>query len=153
MVRKPAVAPVIMKPKPAAAMPVPPPVAAPSNGAPDFHRILEQKKSEVMQSLGAQYDNISKLGRVAEEDQALNTHEEFLNVRLNRLDWQRLKQVEEALDRLKAGDYGICQDCEEPIPAKRLQAIPWARFCVPCQERMQEQEKHEEPERVTVSSW
>lgn len=126
---------------------------AASNGSPDFRRILEHKKTEVMQSLGAQYDNISGLGRVAEEDQALNTHEEFLNVRLNRLDWQRLKQVEAALDRLNAGDYGTCQGCEEPIPVKRLQAIPWAKFCVPCQEKIHEQERNEETESATTGSW
>ncbi len=128
-------------------------MAPPVSGRPDFRGILENKKTEVMQSLGAQYDNISKLGRVAEEDQALNTHEEFLNVRLNRLDWQRLKQVEAALDRLKAGDYGMCEHCEEPIPVKRLQAIPWAKYCVPCQERIQEQEQHEESEPATTGSW
>jgi DnaK suppressor protein len=42
--------------------------------------------------------------------------------------------VDEALDRLNAGDYGICLACEEPIPPKRLRAVSWARYCVACQE-------------------
>lgn len=124
------------------------------NGHPaDFHQVLLQKKAEVMQSLGAQYDNISKVGRVAEEDQAAVVHDEFLNVRLNRLDYQRLRQVDEALDRLKAGDYGTCQSCEEPIPPKRLQAIPWAKYCVRCQEKHADQERHDDFEPASSSPW
>lgn len=33
------------------------------------------------------------------------------------------------------GTYGVCASCEEPIPRRRLEAVPWARLCVPCQER------------------
>jgi DnaK suppressor protein len=46
----------------------------------------------------------------------------------------QLRMIEEALDRIEAGDYGICLGCEEQIPAKRLQAVPWAKFCVQCQQ-------------------
>jgi DnaK suppressor protein len=42
--------------------------------------------------------------------------------------------VEEALDRLDAGDYGTCQACDGPIAEKRLRALPWARYCVTCQD-------------------
>jgi DnaK suppressor protein len=47
---------------------------------------------------------------------------------------RRLRAVESALQRLAEGDYGTCTDCEEPIPIRRLKAIPWASRCVPCQE-------------------
>jgi len=43
--------------------------------------------------------------------------------------------LEEARRRLQAGSYGICQGCGEPIPEKRLKAVPYAAFCLPCQER------------------
>ena len=42
-------------------------------------------------------------------------------------------EVRLALAKLDAGDYGTCEDCEELIAAKRLAAVPWARFCVACQ--------------------
>jgi DnaK suppressor protein len=45
-----------------------------------------------------------------------------------------LRQVADALDRIATGDYGICLECEEPISAKRLTALPWAALCLPCQE-------------------
>jgi len=55
---------------------------------------------------------------------------------LNSLDYVQLRMIEEALDRIEAGDYGVCLGCEEPIPAKRLQAVPWAKYCVTCQQEM-----------------
>ncbi len=45
-----------------------------------------------------------------------------------------LSDVREALGRLEKGEYGICEDCEQSIPARRLDAIPWALVCVKCQE-------------------
>lgn len=48
----------------------------------------------------------------------------------------QLRQIQEALDRLELGEYGICLSCEAAIPAKRLRALPWAKYCVPCQERI-----------------
>jgi len=45
-----------------------------------------------------------------------------------------LREIADALHRLDQDTYGICMECEEPISAKRLDAVPWARFCVTCQE-------------------
>jgi DnaK suppressor protein len=45
-----------------------------------------------------------------------------------------LSDVHEAIAALDSGEYGTCEDCEERISAKRLDAIPWARVCVHCQE-------------------
>jgi DnaK suppressor protein len=47
---------------------------------------------------------------------------------------QMLSEVREALARLDTSEYGVCEDCEESIPQRRLDAIPWARVCVKCQE-------------------
>ncbi|MBL8290878.1 MAG: TraR/DksA C4-type zinc finger protein [Bryobacterales bacterium] len=41
-----------------------------------------------------------------------------------------------ALARLDSGEYGICVECERPIAAKRLAAVPWASHCVACQEQL-----------------
>jgi len=48
-----------------------------------------------------------------------------VSLRLNSLDYVQLRLVEEALDRIHTGDYGVCLACEKPIPPKRLQALPW----------------------------
>lgn len=99
-----------------------------------YHRMLLEKREQVMAGLGAKFDTLANMGRIAEEDQAQIDHDEFVSLRLNSLDYGQLRLVEEALDRVRSGDYGICLSCEHPIPPKRLQALPWARYCVPCQE-------------------
>lgn len=45
-----------------------------------------------------------------------------------------LKMVQEALKRIDAGDYGYCQSCEEEIQERRLDAVPWAKHCIRCQD-------------------
>jgi DnaK suppressor protein len=101
-----------------------------------YRKVLLEKRQSVMAGLGIKFDTLAKIGRVAEEDQAQLSHDEFISLRLNTLDYVQLKLIEEALDRIQAGDYGICLGCEEPIPAKRLQALPWAKYCVTCQQSL-----------------
>ena len=67
-------------------------------------------------------------------DLSQQSHEEWLFLNRNNLEKSLLREVEEALLRSREGTYGICQECEEPISSKRLQALPWAKFCVRCQE-------------------
>src|SRR6185312_17104751 len=45
-----------------------------------------------------------------------------------------LRNVRGALSRIADGSYGICLHCEEDIKIKRLDAVPWAKFCIKCQE-------------------
>jgi len=47
----------------------------------------------------------------------------------------RVSDVEAALNRLDAGQYGECKDCGRPIPVARLRALPWAPRCVDCESR------------------
>jgi DnaK suppressor protein len=47
---------------------------------------------------------------------------------------RQLTLVDEALLRLDDDEYGLCQNCEKSINQKRLAAIPWARYCLDCQE-------------------
>jgi DnaK suppressor protein len=99
-----------------------------------YRQMLLEKREEVLTALGAKFDTMARLGRVAEDDQAQISHDEFVSLRLNSLDYAQLRMIEEALDRLDSGDYGVCLACEEPIPAKRLRAVCWARYCVKCQD-------------------
>ena len=48
-----------------------------------------------------------------------------------------IHEIRSALDRIEEGSYGQCERCEEQIPAKRLDALPWARMCVTCQSAME----------------
>jgi|ERR1044071_53599 DnaK suppressor protein len=101
-----------------------------------YQQMLLEKRERVMAGLGIKFDTLAKMGRVAEEDQAQMSHDEFVSLHLNSLDYVQLRLIEEALDRIQSGDYGICLSCEETIPEKRLKALPWARYCVVCQEEV-----------------
>ncbi len=43
---------------------------------------------------------------------------------------KKLKDIENALDKIKYGTYGLCEDCDEEIEYKRLESKPWARLCI-----------------------
>ena len=58
-------------------------------------------------------------------------HEEVVRRRLA----DKSQQLAEALERVHDGTYGICQSCGCGIPRRRLEALPTATLCVPCQER------------------
>jgi DnaK suppressor protein len=47
-----------------------------------------------------------------------------------------LTSVDAALMAMQEGSYGVCADCGEPIATRRLQAIPWASYCIRCQEKL-----------------
>jgi RNA polymerase-binding transcription factor DksA len=49
-----------------------------------------------------------------------------------------LKDIDDALRRLELGTYGICEECGKPIDEARLEAVPWARYCVVDQARIEQ---------------
>jgi DnaK suppressor protein len=71
-------------------------------------------------------------------DKAANSYtKEFLFHQSD--DHRRILQlVEEALARIKNGDYGSCVACQEEVQQKRLEAVPWARHCIECQEKQEQ---------------
>jgi DnaK suppressor protein len=111
---------------------------SPANGNQSYRAELEEKRTGILRTLGAKFDIRAAMGRVAEDDQAQISHEEFISLQRNSLDYLQLRLVDEALSRLDAGDFGICQSCSDPIAAKRLRALPWARYCIDCQNTVAE---------------
>ncbi|HDL10078.1 MAG TPA: TraR/DksA family transcriptional regulator [Candidatus Omnitrophica bacterium] len=54
-----------------------------------------------------------------------------------------LYMIDEALNKIESGEYGICELCGARIPKQRLKAIPYARYCVKCQEEEEKRIKRE----------
>ena len=84
-------------------------------------------------------------GREADEevtqdiaDKAENSYTKYFLS--NRRDENRraLQLVTEALERMKTGSYGLCVACHEEVESKRLEAVPWARHCIECQEKQEQ---------------
>jgi DnaK suppressor protein len=65
---------------------------------------------------------------------AVRTLEQDVTAVTANLRSQLLKEVNSALARCAGGNYGVCEGCGEEISVSRLKAIPWARYCVTCQE-------------------
>jgi DnaK suppressor protein len=51
-------------------------------------------------------------------------------------EFNQLQNARAALRRIQEGSFGICQECDQGIHPKRLAAVPWATFCIRCQERI-----------------
>lgn len=62
--------------------------------------------------------------------------ERDLAVRSLTQDSNMLRQIRRALARIADGSYGVCLQCEEDISPKRMAALPWADFCIKCQEQV-----------------
>jgi DnaK suppressor protein len=67
-------------------------------------------------------------------DRANNHYNRELMFSLSDSERQRLLQIEDALRRMDEGSYGRCANCAGPINPLRLDAVPWTRFCIDCQE-------------------
>jgi DnaK suppressor protein len=66
-------------------------------------------------------------------DNAVDDEFNLVSSQLAQSESRELAQIDEALARIRAGDYGICDGCGEQIPLARLQALPYATRCVKCQ--------------------
>lgn len=71
-------------------------------------------------------------------DKASNSYTKELLFSQSTTERNTLKLIEEALDRIGEGEFGECVNCGDDISQKRLDAIPWAPYCIKCQE-LQEQ--------------
>lgn len=104
-----------------------------------YRKMLEKKAEEVRRSMSAQKaaQVVSRLDVPSDEgDLSQQHHEEWIFLNRNTLDMKLLREIADALHRIDTDTYGICPECEEPISPKRLDAVPWARYCVTCQEQI-----------------
>jgi DnaK suppressor protein len=105
----------------------------------NYRKILETKAEEVRRSMSAQKaaQVVARLDIPSDEgDLSQQSHEEWIFLNRNTIDAKLLREIAEALHRIELGAYGVCMECEEPISQKRLDAVPWAKYCVACQERI-----------------
>lgn len=65
-----------------------------------------------------------------------NFQREFAS-QLRSIESRSIREIDEALNRIAAGTYGICEQCGEPIPRDRLEVVPYARLCMKCAKQEQ----------------
>jgi DnaK suppressor protein len=105
-----------------------------------FKRVLEDRRAELEnrnRSRGALTIERSsdELDRIQDGQER-----EFAIGELDR-NSTRLREVRAALIRIDTGTFGLCVDCDEELNPKRLAAVPWAAFCIACQEAADAAEK------------
>ena len=103
----------------------------------NYRKVLEKKAEEVRQSMSAQKaaQVVARLDIPSDEgDLSQQHHEEWIFLNRNTIDMKLLREIAGALHRMDHDHYGVCLECEEPISPKRLDAVPWAKYCVTCQE-------------------
>lgn len=70
-------------------------------------------------------------------DLAVQNYSKNVMLAVSENESRQLQMVDEALKRIEDDEYGACQNCSTPIQQKRLAAIPWARYCLNCQELLE----------------
>jgi DnaK suppressor protein len=104
-----------------------------------YKKILEKKADEVRRSMSAQKaaQVVARLDCPSDEgDLSQQHHEEWIFLNRNTIDMKLLREIGDALHRTDHDQYGVCLECDEAISTKRLDAVPWARYCVTCQEKI-----------------
>ena len=105
-----------------------------------YKKKLQARRDELMKSIA----RTEEAGRQADEDttvdladKAANSYtKEFLFGQTD-TDRSTLQLIDTALSRMKAGSYGLCASCENEIQVKRLEAVPWTKHCLACQEKQE----------------
>jgi RNA polymerase-binding transcription factor DksA len=112
-----------------------------------YRKQLEEEKVRLLHAVGfLEKENpgsiSDELGELAEGgtdnhlgDTATALYDRELDESLGDGAKDTLIEIDAALQRIESGTYGICEGCGKPIPAQRLSALPWARYCIEDQRR------------------
>jgi DnaK suppressor protein len=109
-----------------------------------FRGILEEKKDEILRNAKRTLneDMTLDVDDLADEmDLASSEYLQSFQFRLRGREKSFLKKIDHALAKIDAGTFGVCEDCEEPISVKRLEARPETTLCIRCKEDQERNEK------------
>jgi len=96
-------------------------------------KMRENLIKEIKQKAESESDDTVKTEVGDIYDLASNERDRELNLLISDRERDKLLQIEDAIKRIDDGSYGICEECESPIPKERLLIMPFARLCVNCQ--------------------
>ena len=105
-----------------------------------FQAVLADRRAELRRSIA----QLEQYGKTKEDeaaadtlDRASSSHSKDMVVRRLLAEHGLLRNIEVALVRVRDGTFGECVSCGTEINAKRLEALPWARYCLVCQEKLE----------------
>ena len=121
-----------------------------------FKKQLVQDRSLLLQAISPKMDPSPKTGDPEGGDVcdiASSDRERELRLRLSEREREKLRAIEDAIERIDDGSFGTCEECGAKIPIGRLKVMPFTTVCVPCKSREEQQRKlyAEEAEGAFVS--
>ena len=108
-----------------------------------FRKILTKQLEEIEEKVGAPPDHLNAANDYYPDptDRASAESDRNFDIRVKDRERKLAIKIKEALERIESGEFGICEDCEEPIDAKRLEARPVTTLCIDCKIARERQEK------------
>jgi len=106
----------------------------------ELKKKLEERRIEIVRQLENFNEAISFLEESRPPEFSEEAQEEAASISLKALNEQEHRElilIWNALQKIKKGEYGICEDCSKPIENKRLHALPMVQYCIKCQTRLE----------------
>jgi DnaK suppressor protein len=102
----------------------------------NLRQILVRRRDALRRALAGDLNSLKELRQQTSGDMmdaAMDTAQDEINSQLAEVESRELSHIEIALERMRDGNYGLCEGCNEGIPMARLQALPYATMCIQCQ--------------------
>ena len=74
-------------------------------------------------------------------DTAINERERELNLIMTDREREKINEIDEALEKIENKTYGTCEECSGKIPKARLKVVPFARYCIECKAKLEQEAK------------
>lgn len=101
---------------------------------------LVKRRDALRRALAGDLSSLRKLDAQTSSDMmdaALDNAQDEINSQLAEVESRELTQIEKALERMKHGQYGVCEICNGKIKLERMKALPYATLCIECQREME----------------
>jgi DnaK suppressor protein len=102
----------------------------------NMRQVLIRRRDALRKALAGDLSQLKELGAQASGDvvdAALDCAQDEISSQLAEVESRELARIENALERMRRGQYGVCEGCGANIPMARLNALPYATSCIKCQ--------------------
>ena len=107
----------------------------------NMKEILVRRREALRKALAGDLSLLTELREQSSGDVvdfALDSAQDEINSQLAEVESRELARIDEALEKMRAGTYGLCEGCKQNIPLARLQALPYATCCIECKRKLEE---------------
>jgi DnaK suppressor protein len=101
-----------------------------------LHQVLIKRRDALRKALAGDLSSLKELRQQTSSDvvdAALDSAQDEISSQLAEVESRELAHIENALEKMREGQYGKCESCATSIPMARLQALPYATLCIQCQ--------------------